>query len=473
MMNEVGVATPKKEPLLPGWLKVLLIIVGVLVVLAVLTWVLLDVTTRRDVSAEVARIQALGWPTNIRDLSPQPIPASENAALTYEQVFLQHRARLTGLLYRVSSPQAWRGLNAEDQAEVREVLANSGAVLDLLHQAARMPQCQFDVEYLPGSAWAHVRGQGDMIDLAWLKRAQVLLDLVDGRSDEAFEHWLDLAAMVRHQEGHKAVSAEHVRLCCLKPCIDALQALVRTGALSAEQLTRASQALKSIAGRKSLADSLKASVVLAAGMFQRPEMIGDPRPGPSKGVADFYGYKAMFSLYRSRLGRPWRQHDEATFLRLLREGIAAGDRPYHQAHTQLAQWKHTRQVRRDSWPAAPLTGLRLEDLEELWLELATGEAWARVARTAVALERYRLLHGDYPDPLADLAPALLAEVHVDPFDGQPLRYIRTPDRVAVYSVGWDTLDGGGSGRSTGSRGPEDVVFDLRRSPKQGGQRERE
>jgi len=312
-----------------------------------------------------------------------------------------------------------------------------------------------------------------MTDLAWLKRVQVLLDLVDERSEEAFEHWLDLAAMVRHQEGHKAVGSEHARLYCLEACIQALQVLVRTGALSAEQLTRASQAVQDIAGRKSFTDSLKASVALAAGMFERPEMIGDLRPGPAKGAADFYGYKAMFWLYRSGLGRPWRQHDEATFLRLLREGIEAGDRPYHQAHTQLAQWKHTRQVRRDSWPAAPLTGLRLEDLEELWLALATGEARARVARTAVALERYRLLHGDYPDTLADLAPALLAEVHVDPFDGQPLRYIRTPDRVAVYSVGWDGLDGGGSGRSTGSRGPEDVVFVLRRSPKQVGDRERE
>ena len=59
-------------------------------------------------------------------------------------------------------------------------------------------------------------------------------------------------------------------------------------------------------------------------------------------------------------------------------------------------------------------------------------------------ERYRLQHSRWPAALADLVPDLLPGVPADPFDGQPLRYRRLADGVAVYSVGDDRADGGAS-----------------------------
>ncbi len=62
----------------------------------------------------------------------------------------------------------------------------------------------------------------------------------------------------------------------------------------------------------------------------------------------------------------------------------------------------------------------------------------------LAAERFRLAEGRWPTALADLVPGQLAAAPLDPFDGKPLRYRRLPDGVAVYSVGPDGTDDGGT-----------------------------
>ena len=75
-------------------------------------------------------------------------------------------------------------------------------------------------------------------------------------------------------------------------------------------------------------------------------------------------------------------------------------------------------------------------------------AWAQaavnLARTASALERYRLAHGKYPEALDALAPQFIAEVPHDPIGAQPLHYRPTEDgQFVLYSVGWNEKDDGG------------------------------
>jgi hypothetical protein len=72
------------------------------------------------------------------------------------------------------------------------------------------------------------------------------------------------------------------------------------------------------------------------------------------------------------------------------------------------------------------------------------QARAAYMVAAVAAERHRLRHGTWPDSLAALVPAFLAEVPADPFDGQPLRYRRLADGVVIYAVGPDGADDGGA-----------------------------
>jgi hypothetical protein len=70
-------------------------------------------------------------------------------------------------------------------------------------------------------------------------------------------------------------------------------------------------------------------------------------------------------------------------------------------------------------------------------------ALLRCLAVALAAERYRRDHGNWPASAEQLAPQWIAAVPLDPFDGQPLRYRRLPDGVVVYSVGPDRQDNGG------------------------------
>jgi hypothetical protein len=82
-------------------------------------------------------------------------------------------------------------------------------------------------------------------------------------------------------------------------------------------------------------------------------------------------------------------------------------------------------------------------------------ALLRTAQTALGMERYRLAHGKLSDSLADLAPAYLAAVPIDPFDGQPLRYKKLAKGYVVYSVGEDGKDDGGDEK-------KDITFTVER-----------
>jgi hypothetical protein len=72
------------------------------------------------------------------------------------------------------------------------------------------------------------------------------------------------------------------------------------------------------------------------------------------------------------------------------------------------------------------------------------ETCKRVVVTAIALKRFQLKHGNYPDTLSELTPEFLAAVSVDPVDGKPLRYHRNADGTfLLYSIGENGVDDGG------------------------------
>jgi ABC-type transport system involved in multi-copper enzyme maturation permease subunit len=92
-----------------------------------------------------------------------------------------------------------------------------------------------------------------------------------------------------------------------------------------------------------------------------------------------------------------------------------------------------------------------------------GRAELRCAVAALAAERYRRRHGDWPKSLDDLTPGLLEKVPADPFTGQPLRLRRLDDGIVIYSVGADGQDDGGdvdSGPAVKAEGAKDIGFRL-------------
>jgi hypothetical protein len=89
------------------------------------------------------------------------------------------------------------------------------------------------------------------------------------------------------------------------------------------------------------------------------------------------------------------------------------------------------------------------------------QALLRCAIVALAVERFRLAHGQWPDSLDPLVPDLITKIPVDPYDAKPLRYHRLKDGVVIYSIGPDEKDDGGTlDRQDPKKPGTDIGFQL-------------
>lgn len=78
------------------------------------------------------------------------------------------------------------------------------------------------------------------------------------------------------------------------------------------------------------------------------------------------------------------------------------------------------------------------------IRFANAQNSVDLVRLAIALERFRLAHGKYPESLEQLVPQFIAKLPHDVATGEPLKYQRTSDGCFIlYSVGWNGIDDGG------------------------------
>lgn len=140
--------------------------------------------------------------------------------------------------------------------------------------------------------------------------------------------------------------------------------------------------------------------------------------------------------FRPRMASRVREHLDA-----YRDIIGASRLPWTSRLDQVRAVAMARQWRDDSgflinngWSSDPW------GFTAVPLNLAS----ARVARAAIAVERYRLTHrGQLPDTLEQAVPAYLPGVPIDPYSGRPIRFVKIDGGYQVYGVSFDRADDGG------------------------------
>jgi len=91
-----------------------------------------------------------------------------------------------------------------------------------------------------------------------------------------------------------------------------------------------------------------------------------------------------------------------------------------------------------------MSRILLPSLGGIERKMARAQTYANLAAIACSLERYRLLHSQFPETLDALVPQFLAAVPRDVIMDQPLKYHRADDgQFVLYSVGWNKKDDGG------------------------------
>jgi hypothetical protein len=181
-------------------------IVAVLVVWA-LAWTVQNVRALRAAEALSRELEAAGFPIRPQDLRLQPpVPAAENAAPLYQAAFSLHES--------IASPD--NSFSNVDvcpprlTSEDRSLLPAYDETLALVHRAARLPACDFDLEYEDGISMRvphllQLRKLGTTLAARALGRAE------EGRVEEAVDDVRALFAMSRALRSEPLLISQLVR----------------------------------------------------------------------------------------------------------------------------------------------------------------------------------------------------------------------------------------------------------------------
>ncbi|NNE92570.1 MAG: hypothetical protein HKN23_13065 [Verrucomicrobiales bacterium] len=107
-----------------------------------------------------------------------------------------------------------------------------------------------------------------------------------------------------------------------------------------------------------------------------------------------------------------------------------------------------------------LVSLSIPAIDTITTNYTAAQTRLDLVRLRVAMEQYRLRHGDWPENTAALVPEFLDKIPIDQLDGFPLRYNTKTKRI--YSVGIDFIDDNGEPpRHTGQiKDKRELVIDL-------------
>jgi len=181
---------------------------------------------------------------------------------------------------------------------------------------------------------------------------------------------------------------------------------------------------------------------MGIGQFEDPSILG-PHASPT------------------RRWRPLRNIDELAYLKLMEKLVAASQSRRLPLRDAIMQAEEETEAFRSSSTArwrCPITYLTMPSWQALINAVCRTQARQAAARSAIAIERYRRVHGEAPEGLDQLVPDVLDQPPVDPFDGAPLRYRVDSGGYKVYSIGSDGVDQGGE---SGEGGQElDIVFEI-------------
>ena len=389
------------------------------------------------VSNYLAAIAAAGESVTLDQLSRfyEEPPAAQNAAPLYAQAFA--------------------ALSAEG-ADSPAFLAHNQAVLALLLQAAERPSCRYPVALTNGLTTL-------LPHLAKIKACATLLQreaasqATRGQTDAATVTLLAGFRLARSLDNEPLLLSKLVEIASLRQAFDALQQSLNQKSFTDAELLHLQTALRDAEPAVGFRRAMLGERANLVAVFQSSD----------KGLAEAMAVSGgsappQFSL-RSYRSAGHLQGDFAFALDFMSNLVALAAAPYPQALDTAAGLKIP-----DTQAALGqkllLSALLLPVPDRIVKKGAEAVARIRLARTVLAVERWRLKHGGaLPASLADISAELSGGVPEDPFDGQPLRYKQLPaGGYAVWSVGTDRKDDKGSIEEPDNKTPLDVVMTIAR-----------
>ena len=448
------------------------------------------------------QLRAQGEKLDVSELVPPPPKPEDNGADTLKQAFSLYGG---GIEYHLIHLMPWnqrmiapgRAMVQAGQPEVRNfdstntwesaqaAVAAAEPAFALMRQAAAYPVIDFQLDYRQGYNLM-------LPQLPALKRcaqglsAAATCELQAGHPAAAVTNLCAVLGLVQGETGERILISQLVRMAMAQIAVAANWEVLQATNLTDAELAKLQTAWAGLEFRQAMQNTLEMERAIAGLSFKKMRssnaeaynMLGFTGAGSSGSAAslddwlnhpgeqlkdtwDATKLKGTVVLWRSS----WSYDDELRDLKydqmalsLLRAEVT--NPALHSVVTNLTQ-------RTAAWQAAnPNAGsgpvwrtLGLDEARQMiaslfnvpegttatmLTRLMTVEVARQTVITAIALKRFQLTQGHWPQRLEELVPDYLAAVPLDPVDGQPLRYRCNADGTfLLYSVGSDGVDDGG------------------------------
>jgi len=428
---------------LKSW-HVIVVIIVVLVGLIALYIVI----GRARLDRRLEALRAAGYPTTVAELAEyNKLPAgTPNADRVYMAAFAAVAPPLdvanTPSLGTAKWPDRGKPLPEPMVKAISQCLADNQQCLALLHEAAGIQDCRYDWDWQKYAT----TGFSELVDVRHCAQLLALGTIYHSHSGDpnmavrCVEDGLRLADSLRRGP---ALINYLVRIACVGLTLGSLERSLNAAAFTEGQLAELDKALTAAAGTLDLTQTLITERCITIETCRDPFLLAGPGQDPAP--------RMLPGMTRTAI---------ADALNYMEDCIEASKLSPPERLTRFRE-----------------ATKKVEDLSFLHFMIKmlapglgrAGEIDARVhanidlARTALAIERYRLATGKVPERLEELVPQYLKEVPIDPFDGQPIRYRRTNPGYCLYSIGEDGQDNGGKEKAEVNRGaPYDWPFIVTR-----------
>ncbi len=432
---------PSRRFKLQTWHVTLAAIVVVLGLIA-----LYIVMTRARLDRRLQALRAAGYPTTLAELAEyNGLPAgTANAAGLYTEAFAAYAPPLDPTnvpnLGSARLPDRGKPLPEPMAKAISQCLADNQKCLSLLHEAAGIPNCRYDWDWRKFSTTGFTQ-LADVRHCTQLLGLSTIYHSHGGDPNTAarcIEDGLRLADSLWRQP---AIINYLVRVACIGHLAGNLEWSLNATSFTEQQLTRLDEALTAAVGTLDLTQAM---------ITERCVMIESCRdPFIAAGPGQSRGPRMLPGMTRTGI---------ADVLDYMEDCIEASERPpmerpagFREATAKVEDLSVLHVMIKMLAPS-------MERVAELDLRAHAG---VDLARTALAIERYRLATGRVPEKLEELVPQYLKEVPIDPFDGNPIRYRRTEPGYLLYSILGDG-DNGGKEKQPKSSEPYDWPFIVTR-----------
>ncbi|RIK85911.1 MAG: hypothetical protein DCC67_03325 [Planctomycetota bacterium] len=402
----------------------LAILLGVLLVVnGILAW-----RTETRFRRVIAAIRAEGDPASIAELKPAPIPDEHNAAAHIDKLTprLEEFSREYGRFYKTDLGKTLDDLsvgdrpNAEQIAGMRAILDKYTDLEQMIAAAAACPEYASTADFSLGfnrfleaqlPRLSRIRDIARMVD--W--RVKVLV--ADEQRDEAVQRVFDVLRLARLSESEPSIVSFLISTAVRGVALHDLHYALSAGPVRPETYDEIERTLQELDQPGKFEKALRTERALSVSASLEQAWENTP----------YLGW-LVWPVRRYYIG-PLELYDRL---------LPVADRSYSEIKKLFAPGGQF---------AAPtdrgvLADLLTPALEAGFVAANRDIAMIRVMRVYNALKQFAVKNGREANGLGDLA--LPAEATTDPFTGQPLIARHTDAGWAVYSVGSDGVDDGGS-----------------------------